>query len=130
MNSRPEPSSETSRSETVPSCDAVDDAQRLHLAAVPVRERAVVVARGERLVHALEPAARGSSASARRRQATASAQRRAQRSRSLLRMLRLVGIVLAGLLGAGAPRPARWSCKADSRLRRVSGEEYSLCATT
>ena len=34
---------------------AVDDAQHLHLTAVPVRERTVVVARGECLVHALEP---------------------------------------------------------------------------
>src|SRR5487761_256799 len=38
--------------------DAVDDAQHLHLAALPMGESAVVVERGERLVHALEPLCR------------------------------------------------------------------------
>ena len=55
MNSRPEPSSDSSRSETSLPADAVDDAQRFDAAAVHVREHTDVVARGERMVHALEP---------------------------------------------------------------------------
>ena len=39
----------------VAAADAMDDAQRFDAAAVHVREHADVVARGERIVHALEP---------------------------------------------------------------------------